>query len=105
MSTAMSNPTRKPISAEPNSSASPAPPQPKETGTVKFFDDLKGFGFISRANGEDVFVHHTGIVGKGYKILDDGARVEFTVAEGPKGYRLVKKTRPNFVIPMPDDTA
>ena len=58
----------------------------RETGYVKFFDDLKGFGFISRSNGGDIFVHHTGILGKGYKTLNDGARIEFTVAEGPKGF-------------------
>ena len=57
----------------------------RETGYVEFFDDLKGFGFISRTNGGDIFVHHTGILGKGYKTLNDGARVEFSVAEGPKG--------------------
>ena len=54
-------------------------------GTVKWFNDAKGFGFISRESGGDVFVHHTAIQGEGYKSLDEGQKVEFKVVKGPKG--------------------
>jgi CspA family cold shock protein len=54
-------------------------------GTVKFFNAEKGFGFISREQGEDVFVHYSNIQGSGYKSLDAGQRVEFDVAPGRKG--------------------
>ena len=55
------------------------------TGTVKFFNAEKGFGFISREQGDDVFVHFSAIVGTGYKSLDEGQRVEFDVGPGRKG--------------------
>ena len=55
------------------------------TGTVKFFNNEKGFGFISREEGDDVFVHFSNIKGSGYKSLDEGQRVEFDVAPGRKG--------------------
>ena len=55
------------------------------TGTVKFFNAEKGFGFISREQGDDVFVHYSNIQGAGYKSLDEGQRVEFDVAPGRKG--------------------
>ena len=55
------------------------------TGTVKFFNSEKGFGFISREQGEDVFVHYSNIQGSGYKTLEEGQRVEFDVAPGRKG--------------------
>ena len=54
-------------------------------GTVKFFNGEKGFGFITREEGEDVFVHFSNIAGDGYKTLSDGQRVEFDVARGKKG--------------------
>jgi cold shock protein len=55
------------------------------TGTVKFFNAEKGYGFISRDQGDDVFVHFSQIQGDGYKTLEDGQRVEFDVAPGRKG--------------------
>jgi cold shock protein len=57
----------------------------KETGTVKWFNAGKGFGFIQRENGEDVFVHFSAIESSGYRTLDEGARVQFVVKRGPKG--------------------
>jgi len=62
------------------------------TGTVKFFNAEKGFGFISRADGEDVFVHFSNIEGQGYKTLEEGQKVEFTVAPGRKGEEAQKVT-------------
>jgi cold shock protein len=55
------------------------------TGTVKFFNAEKGFGFISRDGGDDVFVHYSNIQGNGYRSLDEGQQVEFDVAPGRKG--------------------
>lgn len=55
------------------------------TGTVKFFNAEKGYGFISREEGEDVFVHYSNIQGSGYRSLDEGQRVEFDVGPGRKG--------------------
>ena len=55
------------------------------TGTVKFFNADKGFGFIGREEGDDVFVHYSNIQGSGYKTLNEGQRVEFDVAPGRKG--------------------
>jgi CspA family cold shock protein len=55
------------------------------TGTVKFFNAEKGFGFISREQGDDVFVHYSNIQSSGYKTLDEGQKVEFDVAPGRKG--------------------
>jgi CspA family cold shock protein len=56
-----------------------------EKGTVKWFNDAKGFGFITRENGPDVFVHHTAIQADGFRSLAEGERVEFDVVQGPKG--------------------
>jgi CspA family cold shock protein len=58
-----------------------------EQGTVKWFNDAKGFGFISRQNGEDVFVHFSAIASSGFKSLQEGQAVEFTVTKGPKGFQ------------------
>ena len=57
----------------------------REQGTVKWFDDAKGFGFISREQGEDVFVHFRSIRGEGYRSLSEGQKVEFAVTQGQKG--------------------
>ncbi len=57
----------------------------KEQGTVKWFNNEKGYGFVSRNSGDDVFVHHTAIQGGGFKSLNEGDRIEFEVAKGPKG--------------------
>ena len=57
----------------------------KEQGTVKWFNGSKGYGFIEREEGEDVFVHFNAIVGDGYKNLEEGQRVEFSVVQGEKG--------------------
>ncbi|MBU1101471.1 MAG: cold-shock protein [Bacteroidetes bacterium] len=54
-------------------------------GTVKWFNSTKGFGFISQENGDDVFVHFKAITGDGYKTLEEGQKVEFTLGQGPKG--------------------
>ena len=64
-----------------------------EQGTVKWFNGTKGYGFISRDSGEDVFVHFRAIVGEGFRSLDEGDRVEFEVQQGPKGLQAatVKK--------------
>lgn len=58
-------------------------------GTVKWFNERKGFGFLSREDGEDVFVHHTSIQGDGFKTLSEGQKVEFEVQDGPKGPQAV----------------
>ncbi len=57
----------------------------KERGTVKWFNSEKGYGFIRRESGNDVFVHHSSIQGSGFKSLNEGDEVEFEVAQGPKG--------------------
>jgi cold shock protein len=57
----------------------------KEQGTVKWFNNEKGYGFISRNSGDDVFVHHSAIQGGGFKSLNEGDNIEFEVAKGPKG--------------------
>ena len=54
-------------------------------GTVKWFNNQKGYGFISPENGNDVFVHHSAIQGDGYKSLEEGQKVEFDITQGPKG--------------------
>lgn len=64
-----------------------------ETGTVKWFNSSKGYGFISRQSGDDVFVHFKSIEGDGYKSLEEGDRVQFEVGQGPKGPQAVKVSR------------
>jgi CspA family cold shock protein len=57
----------------------------REVGTVKWFNGSKGYGFIARESGDDVFVHFSAIQMEGYKVLEEGQRVEFSVEQGPKG--------------------
>ena len=59
----------------------------QETGTVKWFNDAKGFGFISRQNGEDVCVHFSAIQSSGFRSLKEGQAVQFSVVKGPKGWQ------------------
>jgi CspA family cold shock protein len=63
-----------------------------EQGTVKWFNAAKGFGFIARSSGEDVFVHFKAIQGNGYKSLNEGDKVEFEVEKGPKGLQAANVT-------------
>ena len=64
----------------------------KESGTVKWFNDGKGYGFITREAGEDVFVHFSSIEGSGFRSLSEGQRVEFAVEQGPKGLQATQVT-------------
>jgi len=64
----------------------------KEKGTVKWFNASKGYGFIRRESGEDVFVHYSAIQMEGYRTLEEGAKVEFEVTRGPKGLAAVNVT-------------
>lgn len=64
-----------------------------ENGTVKWFNNTKGYGFITRENGEDVFVHHKAIIGEGFKSLEEGQRVEFEIVEGDKGAQATNVTK------------
>jgi CspA family cold shock protein len=63
-------------------------------GTVKWFNDAKGYGFISQAGGEDVFVHHTAIQMDGFRTLKEGEQVEFDVTQGPKGLQAANVRKP-----------
>ncbi|MBI3002211.1 MAG: cold shock domain-containing protein [candidate division NC10 bacterium] len=66
----------------------------RSTGTVKWFNDAKGYGFISRSDGPDVFVHYSAIQGDGFKTLSEGQQVEFDVVDGPKGKQAANVTKP-----------
>jgi CspA family cold shock protein len=64
----------------------------KVTGTVKWFNGGKGYGFIAREDGEDVFVHYSAIQGQGFRNLEEGQSVEFNVEQGPKGLQATNVT-------------
>jgi CspA family cold shock protein len=64
-----------------------------EQGTVKWFNGAKGYGFISRENGDDVFVHFKAIIGDGYKTLNQDDKVQFEIEQGPKGLQAAKVTK------------
>lgn len=64
-----------------------------ENGTVKWFNESKGFGFIQRQTGEDVFVHYSGISGAGHKSLNEDDQVTFDVQKGPKGFQAINVSK------------
>ena len=64
----------------------------RNSGTVKWFNDAKGYGFITTERGEDVFVHFSAIQAKGFRTLAEGAAVEFDLIEGPKGFQAANVT-------------
>lgn len=74
-----------------------------ERGTVKWFNDAKGFGFINHNNGEDVFVHFSVIESEGFKTLKDGELVEYELTQGPKGLNATRVVR--LSPPQPSDSA
>ena len=65
----------------------------RNTGTVKWFNDAKGFGFITMEGGEDVFVHFSAIQENGYRTLNEGETVEFDLLKGPKGFQAANVSR------------
>ncbi|MEO8215536.1 MAG: cold shock domain-containing protein [Acidobacteriota bacterium] len=64
----------------------------RESGSVKWFNEAKGYGFITGANGEELFVHYSAIQGDGFKTLKEGAAVEYDVTQGPKGLQATNVT-------------
>jgi len=70
-----------------------------QTGTVKWFSDQKGYGFIARDNGEDVFVHHSAIQEPGFRTLREGERVEFTIEQGQKGPAAANVRKASVSLP------
>jgi CspA family cold shock protein len=64
----------------------------RHVGTVKWFNPAKGFGFIGREDGDDVFVHHSAITMEGFKTLKEGQKVEFSIEQGPKGLQAAEVT-------------
>ncbi|MBN2030354.1 cold-shock protein [bacterium] len=64
-----------------------------ENGTVKWFNRTRGFGFIEREEGEDLFVHFSAIQGDGFKVLDEGDSVEFEITQGDKGFQATNVTK------------
>jgi len=80
----------------------------REVGTVKWFNATKGYGFITRAGGDDIFVHYSAIEADGYKALNEGQQVEFTTIQGPKGLAASNVTwsgtEKSEDTPLPRDT-
>lgn len=64
-----------------------------ETGTVKWFNGSKGYGFITKSEGDDVFVHYKAIEGDGYKTLEEGDQVQFEIEQGPKGLQATRVSK------------
>ncbi len=75
---------------------------PRQNGKVKWFSDAKGYGFITAEDGDDVFVHHSGIEGYGYKTLSEGERVEFELVEEPRGRKATGVVRLEAADGPPD---
>lgn len=71
------------------------------TGKVKWFNDQKGFGFISNEEGKDVFVHHSVIEGSGFRTLQDGESVDYDFEDGPKGMKATKVVRTDAPVAAP----
>lgn len=69
-------------------------------GTVRWFDTAKGYGFLGQENGEDVFVHYTAIQAEGYRRLEKGQAVEFSIEEGPKGAQAARVTLITAAVPQ-----
>jgi cold shock protein len=77
----------------PNGDARPVKGIFMKTGTVKWFNDAKGFGFITQEDGPDLFVHHTAIAAEGFRSLSEGDKVQFEAVQGPKGLQAANVTR------------
>jgi CspA family cold shock protein len=70
----------------------------REIGTVKWFNNGKGYGFIEREEGDDLFVHYSAIMGEGYRSLEEGQRVEFDIEQSPKGLQAANVNEGAFLI-------
>jgi cold shock protein len=70
----------------------------KNTGTVKWFDVKKGWGFIKKEDGEDIFVHYSAINQEGFRALDDGQAVEFEIVQGPKGLQASNVNKKSMMV-------
>jgi len=82
------------LNSAPKSKKHLSPRRHEVLGTVKWFNNSKGYGFIGRDDGPDVFVHYSAIVGDGYRTLQEGDPVEFEIVQGPKGPQAANVTKP-----------